>query len=187
MKKFKFTPQTQQTFNRFFANVTDILHAAFAPAAVKLGWHDSGLHDSVDGISVDRIMTGWNPGTKLEHSNWNTIGEAAREQIRSVIPALADIGMRRGEITDPEIEGCVCSNGQTLKELMLTHLKAGYPDWMKIQPDEGQGTNTGVGINRRRCILVSHLDWLTAAQLGRRMAGRGLDHSKYAVVLLLTL
>jgi hypothetical protein len=79
MKKFKFSPQSQQTFNRFFANVTDILHTAFTLATVKLGLHDE------------------------------------------------------------------------------------------------------------RCILVSHLDWLTAAQLGRRMAGRGLDHSKYAVVLLLTL
>jgi len=184
MKTFKFSPQTQQTFNRFFANLTDILHTAFNPAAVRQGWHDSGLHDAVTGYSLDRIMTGWNPGSKLEHANWNTIGDAAREQIRGVIPKLAEIGMRRGEISDPEIEGCMCPNGQTLKQLMLDSLHAGYPEWMKFQPYEGETLNIGVGINRRRCILVSNLDWLTAAQLGRRMAGRGLDHAKSVVPTL---
>ena len=184
MKKYKFAPTTQKTFNQFFVGLNDVLHEAFTPTAVRQGWTDSGLHDPVDGISVDRIMSGWNPGTKLEHANWNTIGDLARDQIRSVVPALADIGMRRGEISDPEIEGVKCANGQSLKELMVDVLKAGYPDWMKIQPDSGEGTNIGVQINRRRCILLSHPEWLKAAQLGRVVAGRGLDHSKYVACSL---
>jgi len=184
MKKFKFAPTTQKTFNQFFAQLTDVLHNAFVPSAIKQGWFDAGLHDPEDGISVDRIMSGWNPGTKLEHANWNTIGVEARTQIRSVVPALAEIGMRRGEILDAELEGVKCANGQTLRQLMVDCLGAGYPDWMKIQPDEGEGTNIGVQINRRRCILMSHPDWLRAAQLGRVVAGRGLDHAKYVACSL---
>jgi hypothetical protein len=55
---------------------------------------------------------------------------------------------------------------------------------MKIQPDEGEGTNIGVQINCWRCILLSYPDWLKAAQLGRVVAGRGLDHAKYVACSL---
>ena len=48
-----------------------------------------------------------------------------------------------------------------------------------IQPEDDDG-NLGVGVNLRRCILLSHEGWFGAARAGRIAAGRAadFDHSR---------
>ncbi len=105
--------------------------------------------------------------------------EAIRVDIRSTFERLADIGEAKGEISDAEIESMTCASGKTLKELFEGVLLADVPDWMKIQPENDDG-NIGVGVNLRRCILLSHEGWLGAARAGRIAAGRAadFDHSR---------
>jgi hypothetical protein len=93
--------------------------------------------------------------------------------------AFADIGEAKGEISDAEIEATKCASGKTLWEFFEDILGADIPDWMKIQPEYEHG-NIGVGVNVRRCILLSHEGWLGAARAGRIAAGRAeaFDHAR---------
>ena len=182
MEKYKFAPGHKKTFATFFSHLQDVLHVAFSPAAIRTGWTVSGLHNEITGgVDVDAIMSGWNPGSRRQDGCWAQMTDAVRKEIRSTFDKLADIGMAKGEITDTEIENMTTESGVTLKSLFEAGMGADVPDWKKIQPetDEVSG-NRGVGVNLRRCILLSHPSWLAAAQAGRIVAGKGpdFDHSK---------
>jgi hypothetical protein len=180
MERHKFAPGHKRTFTDFFASLEELLHNAFTPKAIKDGWRVSGSYsEEHGGIDYDAIMSGWNPGSRRENGCWENMSDLVRADVRSTFEKLADIGLAKGEISDPEIENTKCASGKTLKELFEDVLGADVPDWMKIQPEDEHG-NIGVGVNLRRCILLSHEGWLAAAQAGRIAAGRaqGFDHSR---------
>jgi hypothetical protein len=180
MERHKFAPGHKKTFTDFYAHLEELLHNAFNPAAIKAGWRVSGSYsEEHGGVDTDAIMGGWNPGSRKENGCWENMSDIVRDEIRSTFETLADIGMSKGEISDADIESTKCASGRTLKDLMENILGADIPDWMKIQPEDEHG-NPGVGINLRRCILLSHEKWLEAARAGRIAAGRSsdFDHSR---------
>jgi hypothetical protein len=180
MDKHKFAPGHKKTFTDFFASLEELLHNAFTPSAIRDGWRVSGAYsEEHGGIDTDAIMSGWNPGSRRENGCWENMSDLVRQDIRSTFERLADTGVAKGEISDAEIESMKCASGKTLKELFDQILGADVPDWMKIQPEDEHG-NIGVGVNLRRCILLSHEGWLGAARAGRIAAGRAeqFDHSR---------
>jgi hypothetical protein len=180
MDTYKFAPGHKRTFTDFFASLEELLHNAFTPSAIRDGWRVSGAYsEEHGGIDTDAIMSGWNPGSRRDNGCWENMSELIRVDIRSTFEKLADIGEAKGEISDAEIEATKCASGKTLKELFEDILHADIPDWMKIQPEDEHG-NIGVGVNLRRCILLSHEGWLGAARAGRIAAGRAeqFDHAR---------
>jgi len=185
MDKHKLAPGHKKTFTDFFASLQDLLHDAFTPTAVAAGWRVAGAYSpETGGIDTDAIMGGWNPGSRKSDGCWENMSDAIRADIRSTFDKLADIGMAKGEISDAEIESCVCASGKTLSEIFGKHiLAADIPDWMKVQCEAETAEITGkpgVGVNLRRCILLTHANWLAAAKASRIAAGKGaeFDHSR---------
>jgi hypothetical protein len=170
MDKHKFAPGHKRIFTDFFASLEELLHNAFTPNAIKDGWRVSGAYsEELGGIDYDAMMSGWNPGSRRNNGCWEIMDEVIRQDIRSTFQKLADIGAAKGEISNAEIENMVCASGKTLGYLFQDILEADMPDWMKIQPEDEHG-NPGVGVNLRRCILLSHERWLVAAARARRIA-----------------
>jgi hypothetical protein len=145
---------TKSTFMRFFFHLPDALASSFLPVSLREGYSVCGVHP----FDVSKIMSGWNPGGARAKSSWNKLLPEEQTYVRVAIEALSKIAREKGFVSDEEIESCVVdpARGLTLGQLMED---ANIPEYLKCQVG-GTKENPGKGINRRRCILMTHASWL---------------------------
>ncbi len=150
----KANASTKNSFLRFFHHLPDALASAFVPQNIVEGFNVCGVYP----FDVDKIMSGWNPGGVGAKSCWGMLVDQERYYFRVAIESLSEIALANGFVSDEEIENCVvdASNGLTLGQLMQD---ATCPDYLRCQVG-GTKECPGKGINRRRCILMTHASWL---------------------------
>jgi hypothetical protein len=153
---------TKTAFIRFFHHLPDALHCAFLPFNVREGFSVCGLYP----FDVEKIMSGWNPGGRNAKSTWSRLLDSERAYFRVAIEQLSEIALQKGFVSDDDIDNCVVdhSRGLTLGQVMED---APIPDYLKCQIG-GTKENPGKGINRRRCILMTHASWLEKERQDRR-------------------
>lgn len=103
-------------------------------------------------------MSGWNPGGRNAKSTWSRLLPSERAYFLVAIETLSEIALAKGFVSDDDIDYCIVdhSRGLTLGQVMED---APIPDYLKCQIG-GTKENPGKGINRRRCILMTHASWL---------------------------
>jgi hypothetical protein len=145
---------TKTAFIRFFHHLPDALHCAFLPCNVCEGFNVCGLYP----FDVEKIMSGWNPGGRNAKSTWSRLLPSERAYFLVAIETLSEIALAKGFVSDDDIDYCIVdhSRGLTLGQVMED---APIPDYLKCQIG-GTKENPGKGINRRRCILMTHASWL---------------------------
>jgi hypothetical protein len=163
LDKHKAKSATKTAFCRFFYHLPDALHCAFLPCNVREGFGVCGLYP----FDVEKIMAGWNPGGPKAKSTWSRLLPNERAYFRVAIESLSEIALQKGFVSDDEIDYCVVdhSRGLTLGQVMED---APIPDYLKCQIG-GTKENPGKGINRRRCILMTHASWLGKERQDRRL------------------
>ena len=162
LDRHKANAATKATFTRFFYHLPNALASAFIPANIVEGFSICGVHP----FDVDKIMTGWNPGGPRAKSCWGMLLPQEQNYFRVAIEALSEVALANGFVSDEDIEGCVvdASSNLTLGQLMSD---AAIPDYLKCQVG-GTKLTPGKGINRRRCILMTHASWLVKERTDRR-------------------
>jgi len=145
--------ESKATFQRFFFNLPSALQGAFMPDAVRKGYSDCGVWP----FDIQRIMHGWNPGGKRAKSSWGMLDDQQKSLVLGGIMKLSVIALEKGTVTDEEVDSCIIDDatGMTMEQLFAD---ADVPDYMKCQIN-GNKINPGKGINRRRCILMTHPAW----------------------------
>ena len=146
--------KAKSTFMRFFFHLPDALASSFLPASLREGYSVCGVHP----FDVPKIMSGWNPGGARAKSSWNRLLQEEQDYVLVAIEALSKIAREKGFVSDEEIESYVVdeARGLTLGQLMED---ANIPEYLKCQIG-GTRESPGKGINRRRCILMTHASWL---------------------------
>jgi hypothetical protein len=162
LDRHKAKSATKTAFCRFFHHLPDALHCAFLPINVREGFSVCGLFP----FDVDKIMSGWNPGGPKAKSTWSRLLPQEQAYFRFAIETLSEIALQKGFVSDDDIDDCIVdhSRGLTLGEVMQD---APIPDYLKCQIG-GTKENPGRGINRRRCILMTHASWLGKERQDRR-------------------
>ena len=148
------------TFMRFFKNLPVALHKSFAPDDLSAGYATCGIHP----FSLDNIMRGWNPGGRGARSSWLRLDVDSQTKLKIGIVKLSYVYAVNGTVTDEDVDACIVhTDGMTIEMLMMD---ADVPDYMKCQIS-GDRINPGKGVNRRKCIDMTNLNWLAKERTDR--------------------
>lgn len=169
LQAHKATTKSKQTFRRFFAHLPQCLAVSFTPDAISKGYADCGVYP----FDVAKIMNGWNPGGKNAKSSWQMLSSEEQQYIEVAIEKLSHTVEQEGTVTDEQIDECVVAQGLTVGLFIVCYWKAyacqveavlsdaRCPQYMRLQITPGKG------INRRGCILMTHLNWLRKERAAR--------------------
>jgi hypothetical protein len=152
--------ESKLTFMRFFKHLPVALHKSFAPDAVSAGYATCGIHP----FNLDNIMRGWNPGGRGAKSSWLRLDLEAQGMVKVGIVKLSYVYAANGAVTDEDVDNCVVADNGTTIEMLMDD--ADVPDYMKCQIN-GTKITPGKGVNRRKCIEMTNLNWLAKERTDR--------------------
>jgi hypothetical protein len=169
LQAHKATTQSKQTFKRFFAHLPQCLSVAFTPDAISKGYEVCGVYP----FDVNKIMNGWNPGSKNPKSCWQMLSDEEQQYILIAIEKLSLVAEQEGTVTDEQIDECVVGPGLTVGLFVVCYWKAYVcqveavlsdarcPEYLRLQITPGKG------VNRRGCILMTNKNWLRKEKAAR--------------------